>query len=126
MGPETVSNPDKQRSRRYPAKRGAKGLHPVVAAPAGDVSNPDILGSAAGSRDVRNAYRKEIAKTIAKKVYQQRKLRYPFHTQEDMAQVLGTSRATVVAIENGTRKLTAVELVLLADWWQIDVRELLP
>jgi transcriptional regulator with XRE-family HTH domain len=43
-----------------------------------------------------------------------------------MAQVLGLSRPSVVAIEQGRRQLSAVDLVLLAEWWHIKVEDLLP
>jgi DNA-binding XRE family transcriptional regulator len=120
--PVTVGNPDNLRSPLVPRKRGAKGFRARAVATADDVRNPDDPGSM-NSIDL---YSRELELTIARNVYKQRKWRYPFHTQEDVAQVLNVSRATVVAIEKGARKLTAVELVLLAEWWQIPVTELLP
>jgi DNA-binding XRE family transcriptional regulator len=119
-----VSNADISRSRRY---RDSKKQHAKRWSGSPDpssecVSNPD-------SQQAGQSIDHELAAIdiqIGKRLRQQRKFRYPFHTQEDIALVLGTSRATVVALEKGTRKLTAAELVLLAEWWRIDVRELLP
>jgi len=51
---------------------------------------------------------------------------YSVRTQEDVAQVLGLHRASISEIEAGRRKLTAAELVMLADWLRIPVTELLP
>jgi len=72
----------------------------------------------------RGFYVDEIEKTITRKVAQTRsRLRY---TQEDVAQVLGLHRPAVSEIEAGRRRLTAVELVLLAEFFGVHVTELLP
>jgi Helix-turn-helix len=86
--------------------------------------------------DAGKAYRQELTNTIARKVQMARKIygrpmryspsyRTPY-TQEDIAQVLDLQRPAIAEIEAGRRKLTAVELVLLAEFYNVPVTELLP
>ena len=73
---------------------------------------------------VRDSYRRELERTIARKVQQ---IRWTQHrSQEDVAQALGLHRPAVSAIERGERKLGAAELVILADLFGVAVQELLP
>ncbi len=84
--------------------------------------------------NVRESYAAEVNRTIARKVREARGKfaprdgnGYPIRrTQEDVAQVLGVHRVAVTEIEAGRRKLSAVELVLLAEWLGCPVTELLP
>jgi DNA-binding XRE family transcriptional regulator len=51
---------------------------------------------------------------------------YVHFPQEDIAQVLGLQRPAISEIEAGRRRLTAAELVLLAEYFRVPVAELLP
>jgi DNA-binding XRE family transcriptional regulator len=68
---------------------------------------------------------------IGQKLRRARTVRHPngastHYTQEDVAQVLEIHRASVAEIEAGRRKLSAAELVMLAEWLKVPVTELLP
>ncbi len=76
--------------------------------------------------------KKSIDKVIGRKLENARHrygpggIRYVVRTQEDVAQVLGLHRPAIAEIEAGRRKLTAAELVLVAEWLGCPVTELLP
>jgi transcriptional regulator with XRE-family HTH domain len=50
----------------------------------------------------------------------------PGRTQTDVANALGLGVGAISAIEAGRRKLSAAELVLLAEYFKVPVTELLP
>lgn len=84
--------------------------------------------------NVRESYKTRLDAAIGRKVYDARRsfgkkdyIGYRHRwTQDDFARVLGIHRASVAEIEAGRRKLSAAELVMLAEWLNVPITELLP
>lgn len=50
----------------------------------------------------------------------------PRRTQTEVAEALGLGVGAVGAIESGRRKLSAAELVMLAEYFEVPITELVP
>jgi DNA-binding XRE family transcriptional regulator len=79
--------------------------------------------------DLKREIDQEIGRKVKASRYREGRTfsyRHIHNSQEDIAQVLGLHRAAISEIEAGRRRLTAAELVLLAEYLKVPVTDLLP